>query len=91
MDLHDQRPHGCAELTDYARRYLVDRLSVLDGVASVNIGGERRYAMRIWLDRQAMAARNVTIADLEQAARENNLELPAGRIESDTRELTVRT
>ncbi|HLW27531.1 MAG TPA: efflux RND transporter permease subunit [Kiloniellales bacterium] len=80
-----------AELTDYARRYLVDRLSVLDGVASVNIGGERRYAMRIWLDRQAMAARNVTIADLEQAARENNLELPAGRIESDTRELTVRT
>ena len=82
---------GAAELTDYARRYLVDRLSVLDGVASVDIGGERRYAMRIWLDRQAMAARNVTIADLEQAARENNLELPAGRIESDTRELTVRT
>ncbi|WP_366556603.1 efflux RND transporter permease subunit [Aquibaculum sediminis] len=80
-----------SELTDYARRYLVDRLSVLEGVASINIGGERRYAMRIWLDRQAMAARNLTIADIESALRQNNLELPAGRIESVTRELTVRT
>lgn len=82
---------GAAELTDYARRYLVDRLSVLDGVASVNIGGERRFAMRIWLDRRAMAARNITISEVEDALRQNNLELPAGRIESVTRELTVRT
>src|SRR5690625_705745 len=52
-----------AELTDYARRYLVDQLSVLDGVASVNVGGQRRYAMRIWLDRRAMAARNIAISD----------------------------
>jgi multidrug efflux pump len=80
-----------AELTDYARRFLVDRFSVLDGVANVNIGGERRYAMRIWLDRQAMAARNLTVSDVEDALEQNNLELPAGRIESVTRELTVRT
>lgn len=80
-----------AELTDYARRYLVDRFSVLDGVASINIGGERRFAMRIWLDRRAMAARNITISEVENALRANNLELPAGRIESVTRELTVRT
>jgi len=80
-----------AELTDYARRFLVDRFSVLDGVANVNIGGERRYAMRIWIDRQALAARNLTVGDVENALRQNNLELPAGRIESVTRELTVRT
>ncbi len=77
------------ELTDYADRYIVDNLSVIDGVARVRIGGEKRYAMRIWLDRHAMVGKNVTVQDIEQALRENNIELPAGRIESEQREFPV--
>jgi len=79
------------ELTDYARRYLVDRLSIVPGVASVFVSGERRFAMRIWMDRQAMAARDITVDDIEQAIKRQNVELPGGRIESAQRELTVKT
>jgi multidrug efflux pump len=78
------------ELTDFAERYLVDRFSVLPGVARVRIGGAKRYAMRIWLDRQALAARGLTVADIEAVLRSENVELPAGRVESIDRELTVR-
>lgn len=78
------------ELTDFADRYLVDRFAVLDGVARVRIGGARRYAMRVWLDRQALAARGLTVNDVEEALRSENVELPAGRIESLEREFTVR-
>ncbi len=78
------------ELSDYARRYLVDRFSVVSGVASVRIGGEQRYAMRIWLDRRAMAARQVTVETIENALRAENIELPAGSIESVDRQFTVR-
>jgi multidrug efflux pump len=78
------------ELTDYANRYLADRFSVLDGVARVFIGGEQRYAMRIWLDRQQLAARNLTVADVESALRVGNIELPAGNLESLERRFTVR-
>ena len=77
-------------LTDYADRYVVDRLSSIDGVAQVNIAGGQRYAMRIWIDRKAMAARNLTANDVETALRRENVELPAGRIESDTRDFTLR-
>lgn len=70
------------ELTDYADRYLVDRLSIVEGVARVRIGGERRYAIRIWLDPQKLAARNLTVDDIETALRDENIELPAGRLES---------
>jgi len=79
------------ELTDYARRYLQDRFSVLDGVARVRIGGGQVYAMRIWLDRRELAARNLTVADVEAALRAENLELPAGSIDSENRQFTVRT
>ncbi|WP_150911827.1 efflux RND transporter permease subunit [Marinobacter halotolerans] len=79
-----------AELSDFAERVLVDRLSVLDGVADVRIGGERRYAIRIWLDRERLAARDITVAEVEQALRANNVELPAGSVESSTRDFTVR-
>ncbi|MBP9050125.1 MAG: efflux RND transporter permease subunit [Alphaproteobacteria bacterium] len=78
------------ELTDYADRYLKDRLSVVEGVSRVQIGGERRYAMRLWLDRNALAARSLTAQDVEQALLRENIELPAGRIESLAREFTVR-
>ncbi len=78
------------EMTDWARRNLVDALSVVPGVARVGISGERRYAMRIWLDTRAMAARGVTAVDIARRLQVENLELPAGRIESQTRELSVR-
>lgn len=78
------------ELTDYADRYIVDRLAIVDGVARVQIGGGRTYAMKVWLDRNAMAARNITVTDIEQVIRAENVELPAGVIESDDRDFEVR-
>jgi multidrug efflux pump len=79
------------ELTDFAERVLVDRLSTANGVARVRISGERRYAMRIWLDREALAARGLTVTEVENALRAENVELPAGRLESQQREFTLRT
>ncbi|MBA2492208.1 MAG: efflux RND transporter permease subunit [Gammaproteobacteria bacterium] len=78
-------------LSDYADRYLLDRFSAIDGVSNVRVSGDRRYAMRIWLDRKAMAARNVTVDDIEGALISENVELPAGRLESEEREFTLRT
>ena len=79
------------DLTDVARRRIVDRLAIVEGVAQVLIQGERRFSMRVWLDRQALAARSLTVQDVEEAIRRENVELPGGRIESTARELTVRT
>ncbi|TVP79176.1 MAG: efflux RND transporter permease subunit [Puniceicoccaceae bacterium] len=79
------------ELTDYARRYLVDRFSILPGVARVRLGGSMDYSMRIWLDRTELAARGLTVTDVEDALRAENVELPAGSIESRTRQFTART
>ncbi|NRA31104.1 MAG: efflux RND transporter permease subunit [Parvularculaceae bacterium] len=78
------------ELSDYANRFLVDRFSAVDGVARVVVGGARDYAMRIWIDRQALAARDLTVTDVEQALRRENIEAPAGSIESSRRTYTVR-
>ena len=78
------------ELSDYAQRYLVDRFSALDGVARVRVGGSRDYALRVWIDRRALAARNLTVAEIEQALRSENIEAPAGSLESEKRTFTVR-
>jgi multidrug efflux pump len=78
------------ELTDYARRYIEDRFSTLEGVARVRIGGGLDTAMRIWLDPDKLAARNLTITEVEDALRDENVELPAGNVESATRDFTVR-
>ena len=78
------------QLSDYAQRYLTDRFSSLPGVAQVRLGGSQRYAMRIWLDGDAMAARGLTVADVEQALRAENVELGAGRIESTDRDFILR-
>ena len=78
------------ELTDYATRYIKDKLSVVDGVSRVQVGGERRYAMRIWIDRDALAARDLIAQDIQTALNAQNVELPAGRIESLGREFSVR-
>ena len=79
------------ELTDYAERFVIDQLSTVPGVARVAVGGGRKYAMRIWLDRTALAARNLTVADIESVLRRENVQLPAGRLESNTREFSLRT
>lgn len=79
------------ELTDFLRRTVVDRMATVPGVASVNIGGERRYAMRIAIDRTALAARGVTVQDVETAIKRQNVDLPGGRLTSSQRELTVKT
>ncbi|GAA5078844.1 efflux RND transporter permease subunit [Lysobacter panacisoli] len=78
------------QLSDYAERYVVDRLSSVDGVAQVRIGGQQRYAMRVWLNRDALAARGITVNEVESALEAENVELPAGRIESDARDFTLR-
>ena len=82
--------HTPEQITDYVERYIVDRLSTLDGVASVDIRGERRFAIRIWLDRRAMAARNLTVSDVQSAIGRSNLELPAGDLKSTQRMLEIR-
>ncbi len=79
------------ELTDYATRYIVDRLTVVPGVATVQLFGAQKFSMRIWLDRRALAARQLTVQDIETALRKENVELPAGRLESQQREFTLRT
>ena len=90
LNLTSDRMDGL-EITDYADRYLVDRFSTVPGVARVRISGARRYAMRIWLDRESLAARGLAVMDVENALRSENVELPAGRLESETREFTLRT
>jgi len=78
------------ELSDYAQRYIVDRLGVINGVANVQIGGDARRALRIWLNTDAMAARGLTVQDVETALRSQNLDLPAGYVQSQERDYQVR-
>jgi len=77
------------EINDLLNRIVRPRLQTVTGVADVPIYGERRYAMRVWLDPQRMAGYRLTTQDVEDAIRRNNLELPAGRIESQQREFSV--
>ena len=77
------------ELSDYVDRYVVDRFKNLTGVADVSIFGERRYAMRIWIDRDRLAGYGLTVQDVEDALRAQNADIPAGRIEGSEREFTV--
>ncbi|TCP16721.1 efflux RND transporter permease subunit [Simplicispira metamorpha] len=77
------------EINDLLNRIVKPRLQTVTGVADVPIYGERRYAMRVWLDPQRMAGYRLTTQDVEDAIRRNNLELPAGRIESQQREFSV--
>jgi multidrug efflux pump len=79
------------ELTDYAENVLKERLQTIPGVASIIIGGERRYAMRLWIDSEKLAAYDLTVSDIAEALRRENVEIPSGRIESREREFTVRT
>ena len=78
------------DLTDYVKRYLLDRFSTVDGVSMASLWGAKTKAMRVWLDRREMAARGVTAGDIEAALRSDNVEFPGGRVESAEREFTVR-
>ena len=77
------------DLTDVVNRIVKPRLQLLPGAADIRVNGDRRYAMRIWLDRGKLAAQRLTPADVEDALRKQNIEVPAGRIESRAREFSV--
>jgi multidrug efflux pump len=79
------------QLSTWADQHLVDRFGSLDGVSAVRIGGERRPAMRVWLDPRALTARNLTATDVETALTSQNVERPAGLLESVDREFSLRT
>lgn len=78
------------EMTDYVRRYLRDRFSAQPGVSRIRISGEQLFSMRIWIDRDALVARRLTVGDVEDAIRRQNLELPAGTVKSLERDFTIR-
>jgi multidrug efflux pump len=78
------------QLVDYAQRYLVPRLSTIPGAGIIGLAGAGSYSMRVWLDADAMAARGVTVEDVETALSAQNLELPAGALEGGARDYTIR-
>lgn len=77
------------ELSDYTDRYIIDKFSVIDGVASVDMMGNHEQAMRIWLNRREMASRKVTVRDVTNALKEENVEYPAGQMESIDKEYPI--
>ena len=77
------------QITDLVNRVVKPRLQTVPGVADVQIGGDRKYSMRVWLDADRLAAYKLTVQDVEDALRRQNLEVPAGRIESQQREFNV--
>lgn len=79
------------EVSDFADRYVADALSSVDGVARLRRGGLRRPAMRVWVDPKRLAARGMTVSDIEEALRRENVQIPSGRLESSAREFTLRT
>lgn len=79
------------ELTSMAEKQIKTRLQTVAGVSSVIIGGEKRFAIRLWLDSEKMAARQITVLDIQRALRQQNVELPSGRVENLDREMTIQT
>jgi multidrug efflux pump len=79
------------QLSDIGDRLVKSRLQSLPGVGQARIFGERRFSMRVWLSASELAARGLTVQDVQQAIKSRNVEVPAGRIESERREFTVRS
>ena len=79
------------ELTQLAEKQMKNRLQTIRGVSSVVIGGEQRFAIRLWLDAEKMAAHQLTVLDVERALKQQNVELPSGRVENLDREMTIQT
>ena len=78
------------EVTDFAERFIVDRFSSIDGVARVDVSGGLAYSMKVWLERGELAARDLTVEDVAAALQSQNVELPAGSIQSAARDFTMR-
>ncbi|CAN5369478.1 efflux RND transporter permease subunit [soil metagenome] len=85
----DTRNH--LQLTEYANNVLVERLQTIPGVSSIQVWGEKKYAMRIWIDPAKLSAYSLTALDVQQALNRENIELPSGKIAGDATELSVRT
>jgi multidrug efflux pump len=81
--------HSALQLSDMANRLVKPVLQTAPGAADVRVYGERRYAMRVWIDTDRLAAYRLTVQDVEEALRRSNLEVPAGRIESQQREFNI--
>ncbi|HUR66434.1 MAG TPA: efflux RND transporter permease subunit, partial [Chitinophagaceae bacterium] len=79
------------QMTEYANNVLVERLQTIPGVSGIQIWGEKRYAMRIWIDPAKLSAKKMTANDVQAALLRENVELPSGKISGNTTELTVRT
>ncbi len=79
------------ELTDIADNIFKERLQTINGISEIRIWGSKRYAMRLWIDPEKLAAYDMTPLDVQNALRRENIELPSGRIEGVNTELTVRT
>lgn len=79
------------ELSEYATNILVDRLQTIPGVSSIDTWGEKRFAMRLWLDPNKMAAFDVTNSEIQRALQRENIELPSGKLTGDNTELSIRT
>jgi multidrug efflux pump len=79
------------QITEYANNVLVERLQTIPGVSGIQIWGEKRYAMRIWIDPAKLVSFDLTAGDVQSALLRENIELPSGKISGSTTELTVRT
>lgn len=79
------------QLTTIAEKQIKNRLQTIRGVSSLTIGGEQRFAMRLWLDADKMAAHKITVLDVQRALNQQNVELPSGRVENLDREMTIQT
>jgi hydrophobe/amphiphile efflux-1 (HAE1) family protein len=90
LGLNSER-YSTLELTTLAEKQIKNRFQTVRGVSSIMIGGEQRFAMRLWLDSEKMAAHQVTVLDVQQALKQQNIELPSGRVESFDREMTIET
>jgi multidrug efflux pump len=85
----DKRSH--LEISDYAENVIAQRIQTIPGVSSVQIWGQKRYAMRLWIDPIKLAALGCTVSDVRNALNSQNVELPSGKITGKNTELTVKT
>ena len=79
------------ELSDYAENVIAQRIETIPGVSGVQIWGQRRYAMRLWIDPLKLASYGLTVADVRTALLAQNIELPSGKLTGENTELTVKT
>lgn len=85
------RTQNVLELSDYAENVVAQRLQTIPGVSSVQIWGQRKYAMRLWIDPAKLASYGVTVMDVRNALNAQNVELPSGKLTGANTELTVKT